>query len=389
MDRMKSRVSLPIWLVALSALVLLGVFGAVGIVASGAFSAGTFSKVASASPTLYDEQAVVALFAKANPAVVEIEVTQSSTTGSRFAIPQGGQGSGFLVDTEGHIFTNYHVVQDAKRIQVTLADGRTLEAQVAGISPADDIALLKVDSQAVAGIAPLLLGDSSAAKPGQMAIAIGSPFGLKNSITVGVVSGINRVNTGVLGRPITDMIQTDASINPGNSGGPLLNSLGEVIGINTAIETSADGATGIGFAVPINTAKDLLPQFLENSTVKRPWLGISGTALTPALADQLGLDTAVGIYVVKVLPDSPAQGVGLRGEVLGVDGMPNAAGDTVGDIIAAVDGRAVKSVEGLVGYFNTLKPGDTVVLTVIRDGRTLQVSVVLGEWPDSFGSSPG
>lgn len=380
MDRMNLRVSLPIWLVTLSALVLLGVFGAAGIVASGAFS-----KVASASPALYDEQAVVALFDRANPAVVEIEVTQSSPSRFRFAIPQGGQGSGFLVDTEGHILTNYHVVQDATRIQVILADGRTLEAQVAGTSPADDIALLKVDPQAVEGIAPLPMGDSSAAKPGQMAIAMGSPFGLKSSITVGVVSGINRVRTGILSRPITGMLQTDASINPGNSGGPLLNSLGEVIGINTAIETSPDGATGIGFAVPINTAKDLMTRFLENSTVKRPWLGISGTALTPALADLLDLDTSVGVYVVTVMPDSPAQGVGLRGGGLGVDGRPSAAGD----IITAVDGRAVKSVEELVSYFNTLQPGDAVALTIIRAGHILQVTVVLGEWPDSFGSSPG
>ncbi len=343
------------------------------------------SNSASAAPVLYDEQAVVAIFEGANPAVVEIVATQSSPSRFRFAIPQSGQGSGFLVDTEGHILTNYHVIQDATRILVNLTDGQTLEAQVAGTSPADDLALLKVDLRAVDGIAPLPLGDSSAVKPGQMAIAMGSPFGLENTITVGVVSGVNRSRIGILSRPITGMIQTDASINPGSSGGPLLNSIGEVMGINTAIETSPNGATGIGFAVPINTAKDLLTQLMGNTTVKRPWLGISGVALSPAVADLLDLGTSLGVYVITVLPDSPAQGAGLRGGGLGVDGSTNPAGD----IITGVDGRAVKSVEELVGYFNTLQPGDAVVLTVTRAGRTLQLKVVLGEWPDSSGSSPG
>ena len=383
MDKANSRVSLPVWLVTLGALlVFLGILSAASGVAS-----GIFPNVASASPALYDEQAVVAIFEDADPAVVEIEVTQSSLSRFRFAIPQSGQGSGFLVDTEGHILTNYHVVQDAARIRVKLADGRTLDAQVAGTSPADDIALLRVDSQAVAGIVPLPLGDSGSVKPGQMAIAMGSPFGLENTITVGVVSGVQRSRTGILNRPITGLIQTDAAINPGNSGGPLLNSLGEVMGINTAIQTSADGSTGtgIGFAVPINTAKDLLTRFKENVEVKRPWLGISGMAMSPALADLLDLDTLAGVYVVTVTPDSPAQGVGLRGGSIGVDG----GSGPPGDIITAVDGRAVASVEGIVGYFNTLQPGDTVVLTLIRAGRTIQVSVVLGEWPDSFDSSPG
>ncbi|MFH1560343.1 MAG: trypsin-like peptidase domain-containing protein [Chloroflexota bacterium] len=378
MDKINSRVSLPIWLLALSALVLLGILGATGVVASGAFS-----KVASASPTLYDEQVVVALFERADPAVVEIEVTQSNTNHFGFVIPQSGQGSGFLMDTEGHILTNYHVVQGATGIRVTLADGRTLEAQIAGTSPADDIALLKVDPQAVDGIVPLPLGDSSTIKPGQMAIALGSPFGLENTITVGVVSGVDRSHTGILRRPIVGMIQTDASINPGNSGGPLLNSLGEVMGINTSIETSAGSATGIGFAVPINTAKDLLAQLMENATVRRPWLGISGMALSPALGDMLQLGTSKGVYVTEVMQDSPAQGAGLRGGGTGADGTPT------GDIITAVDGQEVESVEELVSYFNTLQPGDTVVLTVTRSGQTLQVTVVLGEWPDSFEISPG
>jgi S1-C subfamily serine protease len=340
------------------------------------------SQLASAVPSLYDEQVVVDIFEGADPAVVEIEVTLPRYNRFRFSIPQGGQGSGFLVDTEGHILTNYHVIQDATRIRVTLASGRTLDARVAGTSPADDIALLKVDSGAVAGIAPLLLGDSGSVRPGQMAIALGSPFGLEGTITVGVVSGVERTRTGIL-KLITGMIQTDASINPGNSGGPLLNSLGEVVGINTSIETSPNGVTGIGFAVPINTAKLLITRFLgvEGETLKRPWLGISGTALSATIADSLGLGTSAGVYVLAVMPDSPAQEAGLIEGGFEVDGSPSSAGD----IITAVDGHGVRSVEELVNYFNTLQPGDSVSLTIVRAGQTLQVTVLLGEWPASFG----
>ncbi|MBI4200580.1 MAG: trypsin-like peptidase domain-containing protein [Chloroflexi bacterium] len=357
---------------------LLGASGAAGAVISGVLF-NTASAV-----VLYDEEAVVSLYERASPAAVEISVVQPASSRSRSAAPQRGQGSGFLVDREGHILTNYHVIQAATQIRVALSDGRTLEAQVAGTSPADDIALLKVEAQAVEGITPLPLGDSDAAKPGQMAIALGSPFGLENSITVGVVSGVNRSRAGALGRPITGIIQTDASINPGNSGGPLLNSRGEVIGINTAIEASANGATGVGFAVPINTAKSVLAQLLEATTVKRPWLGISGVALSQELAEQLGLTVSRGIYIVTVAPSSPAAAVGLRGAGPDASGIPGPEGD----VITAVDGRAVRSVEELASYFNTVQPGDTVDLSVVREGQTLQLNVALGEWPETLASPP-
>lgn len=378
MEKAKTGVlSLSRLVVFVLLMMLLGVSGAAGAVVS-----GVFHNTASAAAVLYDEEAVVALYERANSAVVEINVAQP--TSSRFwsAVPQQSQGSGFLVDMEGHILTNYHVVQDAARVRVTLADGRTLDAQIAGTSPADDLALLKVDPQAVKGITPLPLGDSGAAKPGQMAIALGSPFGLENTITVGVVSGVNRSRSSVLGRPITGMIQTDASINPGNSGGPLLNSRGEVIGINTAIEASASGATGVGFAVPVNTAKDVLAQLLQSTTVKRPWLGIRGMALSQELGELLGLTASRGVYIVTVTPGSPAEAAGLRGAGTGVNGRPGPGGD----VITAADGRSVRSVEDLTSYFNSLRPGDTVNLALIRDGQTLQLSVVLGEWPETLGS---
>ncbi|MBI2164872.1 MAG: trypsin-like peptidase domain-containing protein [Chloroflexi bacterium] len=367
--RLASRLTISLLLV-----VLMAISGM-----TGAAVYGTLSDTASAAPALYNEEAIVALYERATTAVVEITVTQPVTGRFRSAVPQSGLGSGFLVDTEGHILTNYHVIQGASQIRVTFSDGRTLDAQIAGTSPADDLALVKVDPQALKGIVPLPLGDSSAAKPGQMAIALGSPFGLENSITVGVVSGVNRSRSSAAGRPIPGMIQTDASINPGNSGGPLLNSRGEVIGINTAIEASAGGATGVGFAVPVNTAKSVLDRLSADTVVKRPWLGISGVALSRDLAQQLGLNTSLGIYIATVAPGSPAEAAGLRGGGLDVSGGPG----TGGDVIIAVDGRSVSTVEELASYFNTLQPGDTVALTVTRSGQTVYVSALLGEWPET------
>ena len=367
------QVSLPIRLVTLvSLLVLLSILGSAWVVISG------LSSNSASAAVLYDEEAVVRLYETASPAVMEINVTQQTTGFFRFSLPVDSQGSGFLVDSEGHILTNYHVVRDASRIRVTLSNGRVLSAEVVGTSPADDLALLKVDPEAVSGIEPLLLGDSSSVRPGQMAIALGSPFGLENSITVGVVSGVGRTRSGSGGRPITDMIQTDASINPGNSGGPLLNSLGEVIGINTSIQASANGATSVGFAVSSNTALDVLAQLLESAIVNRPWLGISGVAMTSDLADALGFGVRAGVYVVTVVPDSPAEAAGLVGAGLGTNGAPGPGGD----IITAVDGEDVRSVEDIVRYLNTLRPGDTVELSVARGEQSLGLSVVLELWPD-------
>ncbi len=372
MSKLNSQVSLPVWLIALGALLaLLSIAGVASGVAPG-FGPG----VVSASPALYDEQVVVSIFDRSDPAVVTVNTTRESASRFGFIIPQDGQGSGFLVDAEGHILTNYHVVQDATSISVTIANGEALEAELAGSSHADDIALLKVDAEAVAGITPLKLGDSAAVKPGQMAIALGSPFGLDNSISVGVVSGVNRSRAGALHRLITGMIQTDASLNPGNSGGPMLNSLGEVVGINTSVEVSPiTGSIGVGFAVPINTAKDLMAQFVQGETVRRPWVGISGAALSPDLAEVLGLEVSKGVYISTVTSGSPAEEAGL---VAGGAGN----GEASGDVITAVDGKDVTSVEDIVMHLNSLAPGDSVSLTLLRDGETTQVNVALGEWPE-------
>ena len=326
------------------------------------------------SPQLYDEDVVTALFDGASPAVVEIEVTQR--TGG-FGVERNGSGSGFFVDRDGHIVTNHHVVSGADEILVKLQDGRTLEAVRLGTSPADDLALLQVDPDEVAGIRPLSLADSSQVRAGQLAVAIGSPFQNFNSVTVGVVSGTGRGTTSVLRRPIPDMIQTDAPLNSGNSGGPLLNSDGEVIGVNSSVRTASSRGLDdfrIGFAVPSNTVRDLLPELLESQQVRRPWLGISGGGITRDMADSLGI--ASGIFVTSVFADSPAERAGL---------IPfrTLRGDDDGDVITAVDGQQVSSVEDMVSYFNTRKPGDEVTLSVFRDRGTIEIEVTLARWPDT------
>ena len=258
------------------------------VVAAVAYSIGSGAILApssvSAATTLYNQDTVTSIYSTASPAVVEIGVTQQNA-GPLGRFYQEGQGSGFLIDQNGYILTNEHVVDGAASVQVKLSNGQTVNATVTGTDAIDDLAIIKVDATAVSTIDPLTLGDSSAVKVGQMAIAIGNPFGLDNTVTVGVISGLNRSVNG-----ITGMLQTDASLNPGNSGGPLLDANGEVIGINTAIETGSamsGGARGIGFAVPSNTAKNVLDDLKAGKQVARPWLGIQGQTLTPSSASSV------------------------------------------------------------------------------------------------------
>jgi len=329
--------------------------------------------------SLYDEEAIVTLYNQTIPAVVEIKtvVRGNESPGGMFGTPNlRGQGSGFIVDKEGHILTNNHVVDGASSVNVTLHSGETLDAQVVGTDRENDLALLKVDAGKISSISPLPWGDSDNVKPGQMAIALGSPFGLEGSITVGIISGVERVMASAHERSITNMLQTDTAINPGNSGGPLLDSKGEVIGINTAIEPSSNG---IGFAIPINNAKSLLPALLQGGEVSTPWLGISGTEIDQTLASKLDLATDHGVYVVSVMPDSPAEKAGL---VPG--GSDQGSPTSGGDIITAINGREVTAVSDLLQYLNTKKVGEQVSLTVIRGDETIVVEVTLGEWPQDI-----
>jgi S1-C subfamily serine protease len=324
---------------------------------------------ADAAPVLFDADTVTTIYNAASPAVVEIDLTQQSGF-----FGSTGLGSGILIDTQGYILTNNHVVDGATSVRVTLDNGDDVAATVVGKDAIVDLALVKVDAAAVAGITPLTLGDSSAVRPGQMAIAIGNPYGLDDTVTVGIISGLDRS----IGN-LTGMLQTDASINPGNSGGPLLDINGLVIGINTAIETSPTGATGIGFAVPANVAARVLPDLRAGTTVTRPWIGISGTALTETLAQELGLSITRGVYVISVTADSPAQAAGLKGGNMAAGG---------GDVITAADGQSVASVPDISSYINTKKVGDTVTLSVLRAGSQITVQVTLGAWPDNLTNMP-
>ncbi len=320
---------------------------------------------AASNETLVNETTITSIYDTASPAVVEI-IVKTQTTGFG-AFSTEGQGSGFVVDKEGHILTNNHVVEDATDVQVVFANGNTEQATILGTDSKDDLALIKVDAALVANIVPLTLADSINVQPGQLAIAIGSPYGLTNSITTGIVSGLNR---SVEGSALTGMIQTDATIQPGNSGGPLLNSNGEVIGINTAIEGEG---TGIGFAVPSSVAKAVLDELIAGEKIVKPWLGISGMDLSQSTAEEIGLTVNQGVYVVETVSGSPADKAGLIGAGTGRDGTPNSDGD----IITAIDGQTVAKVTDLQSYLKTKRVGDEVTLTIVRDGATVSINVTL------------
>ena len=330
----------------------------------------------SGPPVLYDERLVTSLVDEASPAVVEISVVRISPGPLSRAAFREDSGSGFLVDKLGHIVTNHHVVDGAREITVRLFDGRALPARRLGTSPADDLALLRVDPLEVSDIDPLTLADSDEVRPGQMAVAIGSPFGHRNSVTVGVVSGVGRSEPSVLRRPIPELVQTDAALNPGNSGGPLLDSEGQVIGVNSSVEIASSVQIGVGFAVPSNTLRGILEDLKTPGEIKRPWIGIAGMPLTRNMSVSLGLPAENGIYVTRVWEGSPASKARLRGD-------PRRVPTGRGDIILSVDDNPVSSVSDMVRYLNTRRPGDHVTLTVLRDNRRIKIDLTLAEWPDT------
>ena len=329
-----------------------------------------------AQPALYDPATVTGIYNKTTPALVEID---STLTSSRGRMVGEGQGSGFLIDTNGTILTNNHVVAGASSVSVVFSSGKTAAATVLGTDPVHDLALIRVDPATVAGVTPLTLADSSLVVPGQEAIAMGAPYGLDETITVGVISGLNR---SVTGSQLTGMLQTDAALNPGNSGGPLLDANGDVIGINTAIEAQ-QGASGIGFAIPSSLAKSLVPTLLTGTSAQpapataKVYMGISGLALNAAVAQQLNLSVNQGVYVVNVVAGSPAEKAGLKASGVSQNGTPAAGGD----VITAVDGHAVKSVTDLSTYLSGKAVGNQIVLSVLRAGSSLNVKLTLGAWP--------
>jgi S1-C subfamily serine protease len=321
-----------------------------------------------------EEQNNITVYRKNIGSVVNI--TSKAVTFDFFygLVPEEGQGSGFIIDKDGHVLTNYHVVADARQIEVTLHNRKKYRATIVGADRSHDLAVVQIK---VPDLTPMVLGDSSKLQVGQKVYAIGNPFGLSGTLTRGIVSSIRQVQEPD-GMKIEDAIQTDASINPGNSGGPLLNMHGEVIGINTMIASNVGQSAGIGFAIPINTAKAVINDLLTLGRVRRPALGVTTIPIDPQLADQMGLAADYGLLILQVVPGGAADNAGLRGgsERAFLGNTPIMVG---GDLIVAVDGEQVEDQQELAQIMNHHRAGDTVRITVYRGKKKLEMSVVLGE----------
>ena len=332
-----------------------------------------------------EELLLTNLYERVNPSVVNIDVAG----GAEADFAEFGSGSGFVLDSRGHIVTNNHVVEDADSIFVTFADGSVTEAQLVGRDTASDLAVIRVEVDS-ALLQPVELGDSDQVKVGQRVVAIGNPFGLAGTMTVGIVSAVGRTlpaetlsSGGSYRNP--DIIQTDAPINPGNSGGPLLDSHGRVVGVNSAIRTTGENRanSGVGFAVPSNTVRRIVPQLIENGRARYPYLGVSSDSrFTMAeLAAALDLPTSQGVLISEVLPDGPADAAGLRGgdREATVRGFSLLAG---GDIIVAIDGTPINSFDRMISYLvNHVEIGQNVVVTFVRGNQTLEVTLTVAERP--------
>ena len=334
------------------------------------------STVGETTPTYSNKLSLIEIFENSEAGVVRVNVqrTQEDLTPT-------GVGSGFVFDKKGHVITNAHVVEGATKVVVTFLDGRSYNAEIIGVDTFTDIAVIKVNAD-LALLHPLSLGDSSNLQVGEPIAAIGNPFGLSGSMTSGIVSQLGRLLPSGAGYSIPDVIQTDAAINPGNSGGPLLNMRGEIVGINTAIQSATGEFTGVGFAVPSQTVAKIVPNLIQNGEYKHPWIGISGRDIDPDLAKVLGLNDAVGFLVVTVVPDSPASRAGLHGSenIEEVDGIQYTIG---GDIILSVDGVEVRKISDILIHLQRAKTvGDDLILEILRDGRTSNFTVVLGERPN-------
>ena len=336
-------------------------------------------------PPLYDEKIVRTVFDTASPSIVEVHTVVQF--GRRIG---EGSGSGFFVDNEGHIITSDHVVEGAREIAVVLSDGRELSAVKLGHSQHDDLAVLRVDPDAVADIRPLPFTNSDEVTIGEMAIAIGSPFENRNSLSLGVVSGKERSETGSQwadsltrgrGRTITDLIQTDAALNPGNSGGPLLNAEGEVIGVNSAVRVQSGVQIGLGFAVASNTVLEILDELMEPGEFTRPWMGLNGRSIEEMRVAPGRLAADSGVYVVKTCEGGPAELAGIKDDYLSVILTRQVSGR--GDIVTAVDGKPVETMADLLSHVNDFEVGDLITLDLIRNGDPIQAEITLGKWQDN------
>jgi S1-C subfamily serine protease len=312
---------------------------------------------------LAQQQTYIDVYEKVNPAVVNISIGN-------------GQGSGFVYSQDGYIVTNNHVVEGASRIVVTFADDTQLDARLVGTDPDSDLAVIQVAAQP-GQLTPVSLADSETLKVGQIVIAIGNPFGLENSMTTGIVSGLGRLLPSAVAPNgasynIPDIIQTDAAINPGNSGGPLLDLYGNVIGVNSAIASPVRASSGVGYAIPANIVDVVVPQLIENGRIAHPWLGIAGGTLTADLAGSLGLDANQrGVFISSVTVNGPADKAGLRG-----------GSNLAGDVIIGIEGQPVNEFDDLLGYIiQETKVGQTVTIRILRDGQSQEIPLTLEARP--------
>jgi len=332
--------------------------------------------VAEATPLFSKSLSLIEIFEKSEPGVVRVNVQRGESEDIT-----GGIGSGFVFDKKGHIITNAHVIKDANKVVVTFLDGRSYNADIIGTDTYTDIAVIKVNAD-LSFLHPLSIGDSSNLKVGEQIAAIGNPFGLSGSMTAGIISQLGRLLPTESNYQIPDVIQTDAAINPGNSGGPLLNMRGEIVGINTAIQSGTGEFTGVGFSIPSQTVAKIVPTLIEKGEYKHPWIGIAGRDIDPDMASVLNLKDAIGFLVITVVEDSPAFQAGLIGsdKTIEVDGVNYPVG---GDVILAVDGKEVRKIDDILVHLQRAKSvGDEMVLEILRDGRTTNITITLDARPN-------
>jgi S1-C subfamily serine protease len=336
-----------------------------------------------ADPTVAsDEQNNIDVYRTVSPGVVFI--TSKSYVETWYGVyPQQGSGSGSIIDDQGHILTNYHVVQGASQLEVQIGKDK-YSGSIVGADRDNDLAVIKVDAPRDR-LTIVKLGSSKGLLVGQKVLAIGNPFGLQQTLTTGVISGLERpLRDPAARRTIEGAIQTDASINPGNSGGPLLNARGEMIGINTMIYSpNGGGSVGIGFAVPVDTAQKIIPELIAKGRISRPWLGVSLMPLNRRAATQLGVSVTAGLIVGNVYPGSGAAQAGLRGAVI-QDSYNGVVIQQLGDVILAVDGQPVASTDDLQNALKSKRPGQTADVEILRQNRRASVTVKLGELPQEY-----